>query len=157
MIRSINFKPVRNVFQKKLADSINSIKSSENLSFFCWQDKKLYEMTSEQFIEVFWNILTNNMTKTYRKAERSTQINIEKQNQFPKLFIWKKRLERYAKRPAFISLKEHKGNSKHNQILSYCSIHRWNGHSKTFLEEINKKLNNDLCHNQWCSTSTVIE
>ena len=29
--------------------------------------------------------------------------------------------------------------------------------SKRFLEEINNKLNNHLCYNQWHSTSTVIE
>ena len=34
MIRSIIFKPVRNDFQKKLAEDINNIKSSENLLIF---------------------------------------------------------------------------------------------------------------------------
>ena len=29
--------------------------------------------------------------------------------------------------------------------------------SKTFLEEINNKLNNHLCYNQWCCTSRVTE
>ena len=29
--------------------------------------------------------------------------------------------------------------------------------SKTFLEEINNKLNNHLCYNQWRCTSRVIE
>ena len=34
MIRSINFKPVRNDFQKKLLQDINNIKLSENLLIF---------------------------------------------------------------------------------------------------------------------------
>ena len=29
--------------------------------------------------------------------------------------------------------------------------------SETFLAKINNKLTNDMCYNQWCSTSTVIE
>ena len=45
MIRSINFKPVRNDFQKKLLKDINNIKLSENLLLFA--DKtNLYEMNN---------------------------------------------------------------------------------------------------------------
>ena len=53
IIRSINFGPVRNDFQK----------NSQNL----------FEMTPEQYK----TILTNNVTKAYQKAERSTQLNID--------------------------------------------------------------------------------
>ena len=42
MIRSISFKPVRNDFQKKLADDINKIKSSENLMIFDDKTTNLY-------------------------------------------------------------------------------------------------------------------
>ena len=87
MIRSINSKPVRNDYQKKLTEDINNIKSSENLLIFADKTTNLYEMTPEQYK----TILTNNTTKTYRKAERSTQIIIDrKAKQFPKLFSWKK-------------------------------------------------------------------
>ena len=70
IIRSINFKPVRNDFQKKLTEDINNIKSSENLLIFADKTANLYEITPEQY----QTILTNNVTKTYRKAERSTQL-----------------------------------------------------------------------------------
>ena len=43
MIWSINFKPVRNGFQKKLTDDINNIKSSENLLIFADKITNLYE------------------------------------------------------------------------------------------------------------------
>ena len=43
MIRSINFKPVRNGFQKKRTDDINNIKSSENLLIFADKITNLYE------------------------------------------------------------------------------------------------------------------
>ena len=75
MIRSINFKPVRNVFQKKITKDINQIKSSENLIIFADKTTNLYEMTPEQYK----TILTNNVTKTYRKAERSTQLTIDRE------------------------------------------------------------------------------
>ena len=68
MIRSINSKPVRNDYQKKLTEDMNNVKSSENLPIFADKTTNLYEMTPEQYK----TILTNNVTKTYRKAERST-------------------------------------------------------------------------------------
>ena len=43
MIQWINFKPVRNGFQKKLTDDINNIKSSENLLIFADKITNLYE------------------------------------------------------------------------------------------------------------------
>ena len=68
-------------------------------------------------------------------------------------------MERYAKRPAFISLKDHKENFKHNTKchLINPSKSEMGIVSKTFLEKINSKLNNHLCYNQWRSTSAVIE
>ena len=75
MIWSINFKPVRNDFQKKLTKDINNIKSSENLLIFADKTTNLYEMTPEQYK----TIRTNNVAKTYWKAERSTQITIDRE------------------------------------------------------------------------------
>ena len=75
MIQSIIFKPLRSDFQKKLADDINNIKSSENLLIFADKTTNIYKMTPEQCK----TILTKNVTKTYRKAERSTQLNINRE------------------------------------------------------------------------------
>ena len=122
MIRSISFKPVRNDFQKNLADDINNTKSSENLLIFDYKTTNLYEMTPEQY-------KTNNVTKTYRKAERSTQLNIDREAKtISKILQLEKRLERYAERPAFISLKDHKENFKHyNQWRSTSTVIEWFG------------------------------
>ena len=49
MTRSINFKPVRSYFQKKLADYINNFKLSENLIISADKTANLYEMTPEQY------------------------------------------------------------------------------------------------------------
>ena len=135
MIRSINFKPVRNDFQKKIADDINNIKSSENLLTFADKITNLYEITPEQYK----TILTNNV--------KNKTLHLEK------------RMEGYAERPAFISLKDHKENSKHNTKcrLINPSKGEMGVVSKKFLEEINNNLSNHLCYNQWRSTSTVIE
>ena len=75
MIRSISFKPARNDFQKKLTEDVNNIKLSENLPLFAHKTTNLYEMTPEQYK----TILSNNVTKTYRKTKRSTQLNIDRE------------------------------------------------------------------------------
>ena len=75
MIRSIIFKPVRNDFQKKLMDDINNTKLSENLLIFADKTTNLYEMTPEEYK----TIVTNNVTKTYLKAKRITQLNIDRE------------------------------------------------------------------------------
>ena len=112
IVRSISFKPVRNDFQKKLLEDMNNIKSGEDLHVFADKTTNLYEMTPEQYE----TILTNNVKKTYWKAERSTQLNVDKEAKIisKKTLQLDKRMEHYAKRPAFISLKDHKGNFKHN-------------------------------------------
>ena len=146
MIRSINFKAVRNDFQKKLTKDINNMKSSENLLIFTDRTINLYEMTPEQHK----TILTNNVTKTYQKAERSTQLNIDREAKtIPKTLHLEKRMERYAERPAFISLKDHKENFKHNTKcrLINPSKGEMGVVSKKFLEEINNKLNKHLRYN----------
>ena len=156
MIRSINFKPVRNDFQKKLTGDINNIKSSKHLLIFADKTTNLYEMTPEQYK----TILTNNVTKTYRKAEQSTQLNIDREAKtISKTLHLEKRMERYAERPAFISLKDHKENFKHDTKCHLINPSKGEMGivGKRSLEEINNKLNNHLCYNQWRSTSTVIE
>ena len=108
-------------------------------------------------LEQYKTILTNNVRKTYRKAEQSTKLNIDREAKtISKTLQLEKRMERYAEWPAFISLKDHKENFKHN--TKCCLIDPSKGEmgvvSKRFLKEIN---NNHLCYNQWRSTSTVVE
>ena len=65
----------------------------------------------------------------------------------------------YAKRPAFITLKDHKENFKSNQkcCLINASKSEMGIVSKKYLENIISKLNSKLQHNQWRNTSTVTE
>ena len=114
MIRSVNFQQVRNDFQKKFAGDINNIKSFENRLIFGDKTMNLYEVTPEQYK----TILTNNVTKTYRKAERSTQLNIGREAKaISKTLQLQKKMERYAERPAFISRKDHKTQRTQNVVL----------------------------------------
>ena len=156
MIRSINFKPLRNDLEKKLTKVINNINSSESLLIFAGKVTNLYEVTPEQYK----TILTNNVTKTYQKAERSTQITIDREvKTISKTLQPEKRMERYAERTVFISLKYHQENFKHNTKCRLINPSKGEIGvvSKRFLEEINIKLNNHLCYNQWRNISTVMK
>ena len=148
MIRSISFKPVKNDFQKKLTEDTNNIKSSENLLIFAGKTTSLYEMTPQQY------------KTTYRKAERSTKLDIDREAiTISKTLHLEKRIERYAERPTFISLKDHKENFKHNTKcrLINPSKGEMGVVSEAFLEEIINKLNKHQGYNQWRSTSAVID
>ena len=63
-------------------------------------------------------------------------------------------MEHYPERPAFISLNDHKENFKDN--IKCCLINPSKGEmgvvSKTFLEEIDNRLNNQ---NSYCSTMVM--
>ena len=146
IVRLINFKQVRNDFQKKLTEDINNIRSSENLLIFADKTTNLYEMTLEQY----QTILTNNVTKTYQKTERSIQLNIDRKAQtISKTLQLEKRMKHYSERPAFISLKDYKENFKRNTKCRLINSHKGEMGvvSKTFLKEINNRLNNHLCYN----------
>ena len=126
MIRSINFKPVTNDFQKKFAEDINNMISSRNLLTFADKTTNLYEMTPEQCK----TILTNNITRTCQKTECTTQLNI---NREPKTISKTLQLQK----------RFNPSKGKMGKI------------SKTSSEEINNKLNNHQYYNQWSITPTV--
>ena len=68
-------------------------------------------------------------------------------------------MECYAKRPAFVTLKDHKENFKNNQksCLINPSKSEMGIFSKKYLESIISKLNSKLQYNQWMNTPTIIE
>ena len=105
-------------------------------------------------------LLNNSITKTYRKADSNAKRNMDKEAK--KLSIelnLENRMECYTKRPAFITLKDHKENFKSNQKC--CLINASKSEvgivSKKYLQNIISKLNSKLQYNQWRCTSTVIE
>ena len=79
-------------FRKKLTEDINNINRLKP-AFFADKTTNLYEMTLEQYK----TILTNNVRKTYRKAEQSTKLNIDREAKtISKTLQLEKRMERYA-------------------------------------------------------------
>ena len=156
MVRSIEFKSVRNNFQSTLSEELNKIKSSRNLLVFAEKTTNLYEMPPDQYKM----LLNNNITKTYCKADSNAKQNIDKEaKKLSKELNLEDKIECYAKKLAFITLKDQKENFKSNQkcCLTKPSKKEMGIVSKKYLENIISRLNSKLQHNQWRSTSTIIE
>ena len=66
MVRSIEFKSVRNISHSTLTEDLNNIKFSRNLLVFA-------EMPPDQHE----TLLNNNITKMYRKADSNAKRNID--------------------------------------------------------------------------------
>ena len=82
------------------------MKSSRNLLVFSDKTTNLYEMPPDQYR----SLLNNNITKTYCKTDSNAKRNIDIE---AKKLLEDER-ECYAKRPAFITLKNHKENFNSN-------------------------------------------
>ena len=75
MIRKIEFKNVRNAFQKKLQSDFQSIQSSNKLFVFADKSPNLYELTGEHYEK----LLHDNITQTYEKANAEKKLKIDKE------------------------------------------------------------------------------
>ena len=144
-VRSIEFKSVRNNFESMLRKDLNKIKSSRNLLVFADKTTNLYEMPPDQYKM----LLNNHITKTYRKADCNTKRNIDQEaKKLSKGLNLEDRMECYAKRPAFITLKDHKENNQKCRLIS-PSKSETGIVSKKYHENIISKLNSKLQYNQW--------
>ena len=146
MVRSTEFKSVTNDFQSMLREELNKIKSSRNLLVFADKTMNFNEISSDQYK----TLLNNNITKVYHKTDPEAKRSIE--NEAKKISTEQNledKMECYTKRPAFITLKDHKKNFKSNQkcLLINPSRGEMGIFSKIYLENIISKLNSKLQYN----------
>ena len=97
-------------------------------------------------------LLNNDITKTYRKADSNTKRNIDKEaKKLSKELNLVDKIKCYAKRPAFITLKDHKKNLKINQKC--CLINPSKGEMgiviKKNLQNIISISKSKLQYNRW--------
>ena len=67
MIKNIEFKFVNNNFQRQLTEDIKAINSSDKVFVFADKSPNIYKMDKDQYTKV----LHENITKTYRKANKN--------------------------------------------------------------------------------------
>ena len=111
LINSIKFTQRRDHFQSQLHQDVKSIHSSENVLVFADKTTNLYEADKHQYSK----LLRDSITKTYKKAEIGIKDTIDNEaSAIADRLGLSERMERFAERPAFVTLKDHKDDFRTN-------------------------------------------
>ena len=86
MIKNIEFRSFRNIFQTKLKKYLKKVKSWGKLTVFADKATNMYEMSKEEYAK----LINDYVAKTYQKTTTSTKKKIDKET---KHFAKKLRLE----------------------------------------------------------------
>ena len=144
MISNVQFRRVNNDFQNRLKNDIRSIQSSKKVFVFSQHEK----------------LLTNKITKTYKQSNDKVYncINLEAKHIVKNLEM-ADRVECMVKKPAYITLKDHKENFNINPKCHLINLAKSELRkvTKIIVENINKTVREKLHCNQWRNTSNVID
>ena len=109
MIKDIEFRSVRSIFQSKLEEDLKKFKSSDKIMVFADKTANICEISKEEYVK----LINHNVTKTYQKTTTSTEKKIEKEtNCFAKILKIENKMEQYSDQSAYVTLKDHKQNFK---------------------------------------------
>ena len=155
MVRCIEFRLLRNAFQKQLATDIKQINETDFALVSADKTTNMYEMSAQYYNK----LLTGNITKTYKKGSKSDicKINLEAKSIAKQLNLDSK-IGQFANKKSYVTLKDHKDNFLNspkcrliNPAKSEISIV-----SKHYLEKINDNIGRKSELQQWRNTSSVI-
>ena len=155
LIQTLEFTPVRNNFQSQLRKDMKDVRTSKNILVFADKSTNLYEVSKEEYNK----ILDDNITKTYKKAHNNTKEAIDREaKSIANNLGLSDRMERFAERPAFVTLKDHKEDFRSNPKCRLINPAKSEvGHiSKAILEKVVASVAEASGLNQWRSTSSVI-
>ena len=116
----------------------------------------MYELSKDEHDK----LLSNNITKTYRKCSSTAKRHIDKEaRELSKHLELDNRMEQYAERNAFITLKDHKDNFTRNLPcrLINPSKSEMGRVAKACLDKIVQDITAITNANQWRNTSSVIQ
>ena len=155
LIKRVKFKKVKNKFLDQLHKDILSIKKSEKVFIFADKTRNIYETDKNTYKK----LLTDNISKTYKKAEYNIYNKINKEAKtITNNYGVSERVGCLAKSNAFVSLKDHKPNFSSNPKCRLINPAKseMGKISKYFLEQLNSKVRDLSSVTQWQETSTVI-
>ena len=156
MISKVQFRRVKNDFPKRLKKDIRSIQSFKKVSAFADKTRSIYEMKKAHYEK----LLTDNITKTYKQSNNNVynSINLEAKL-FAKKIETADRVEYMARKPAYITMKDHKENVNINPKcrLINAAKSELGKVTKIIVENINKTVKEKLHCNQWKNTSNVVD
>ena len=154
--QNIEFKDVKCNFQNQLNSDIkNEIRKPDSLLIPADKTTNYYTMNPASYDK----LIKENVTKTYKKSSDCVADKLDaKSASIAKHLKLDDRIEKLAKKDAFITLKDHKPAFNNN--LMCCLINPSKSEigvvSKHILDEINSAIIHNTQINQWKSSSSVL-
>ena len=157
LIQNITFKNTKSSFQNKLNDDIkNKIKKKDSLLIPVDKTNNFYAMNPTSYDK----LIKENVTKVYKKTCDDLVDALDAQSaKLAKQLKLDDRIEKLAKKEAFITLKDHKPNFQDHPTcrLINPSKSEIGVLSKQILDEINTAIIGSTRINQWKNTSSVLK
>lgn len=156
LIRTIEFKPIKNQFQNQLSDDIRKIKRGDQLTVPADKTTNFYKVNPDKYNK----LLQDNITKDYKKAPPTMEKDINKEDKrIATNLQLADRINSIAKNEAFITLKDHKPNFNNKPCcrLINPAKSQIGKISKQILEKINYSIKQTTKLNQWKNTNEVIQ
>lgn len=156
MVKNISFNNNHDHFQRKLDKDINKMKRSTKAFIPADKTRNHYTLDKQQYKK----LLHDNITKAYKKADNNITDNLNKEaKQLSEKLKIDERVEILAKRPAFITLKDHKENFRNSPTCRLINPTKseLGKVSKKIVEKINNSIKQKTNLNQWQNSSSVID
>jgi len=157
MIKNLQWRESKlSQFQVELSKDLKEMKSSNQLYVPADKTTNVYKISAEQYSQ----LLKSNITSNYKKADKDTQMSIDREAKGIAVELGlQSKVECYAERDAFITLKDHKDNFANNPKCRLINPAKSEIGliSKQHLEEIISDVKQKLSVNQWRQTSAVIQ
>ena len=145
LMRSIEFSNSKSPFQQKLDKDITQLRNSGKVIVPADKTTNMYLVSTEQYQK----LLTDNVTKTYKKSNPGRNEEIDKQSSnIARTLELEDRIQRFTQEQCFITLKDHKENFKN---APQC---RLINPAKNELGKISKQIMEGIINNMVTNTNT---
>ena len=144
-------------FQKNLDRDLQQIKSVQEAIIPADKTRNFYKISKEEYEQM----LTENITKDYRKAELHEVSKVDQQAaEIASNLGLSDRMEKFTKQDAFLTIKDHKSNFGPGRV-SCRLINPAKSDIGRVAKHILQKINNEVCSatslNQWRSTKETLD
>ena len=109
MIKNIEFRKINNSFQEKLSNDIKQIKNSDKVFISADKSRNVYKLGQSEYKK----LLKRNITKKYKKSDRRKVSNVNSHaKRITEKLPTSDRIEKLQETEAYITIKDHKEDSK---------------------------------------------
>ena len=155
LMKSIQFKPVKNAFQQQLTTDIRKIKTCKSVIVSADKTTNLYKVDANDYKK----LLRDNITAKYERSNNNAldNINSEAKAIATELKL-DNRIEQFASKNAFITIKDHKPNFPSNikcRLINPAKS-QIGKISKKILDKINCDIRSRAMLAQWRNSNEVI-